>query len=73
MKMLELFNYPNQALAGRGRILDVLQQNAMPPGDGMKNADERASLLVLANEFKRLGDAAFQFETDKTQTAKQTH
>lgn len=70
MKMLEMLNYPNQALSGRGRILEVLQQNAMPPGDGLKNDDERKSLLAFATEFKRLGDAAFQFETAKTQTAK---
>ena len=73
MKMLELFSYPNQALAGRGRILDVLHQNAMPPGDGLKNADERKSLVAFATEFKRLGDAAFQFETEKAHTATQAH
>ena len=73
MKMLEFFNYPNQALAGRGRLLEVLKQNAMPPGDGLKNDDERKNLLAFATEFKRLGDAAFQFETEKAHTTNQAH
>src|SRR5438552_1679539 len=45
MNMLEFFNYPNQALTGRNRIIAVLEDNAMPPIDGIGAPRDRQPLL----------------------------
>ena len=67
MNMLEFFNYPNQALAGRNRIITVLEENSMPPIDGIQNPRDRQTLLELAREYKRAADEALAFEKEKLQ------
>jgi hypothetical protein len=64
MNMLEFFNYPNQALAGRNRIIAVLEENSMPPIDGIENPRDRQTLLELARDFKRVADEALTFENE---------
>jgi YVTN family beta-propeller protein len=65
MKMLELFNLPNQALSARGRLVTALESNTMPPGKGIEDPTSRRTLTELAREFKTLGDKAFEFEGEK--------
>ena len=69
---LELFNYPNQALSGRHRIVEQLQQNLMPNQDpvrgynqGIADDGKRAELLQLAKTFAALGDQAMSWEGEK--------
>ena len=64
MSMLEFFNYPNQALTGRSRIIAVLEDNTMPPIDGIDNPRDRQTLLELARDFKRIADEALTFENE---------
>jgi hypothetical protein len=65
---LEFFNYPNQALYSRHSIVMHLEKNSMPPKNefglavGLADNSERATLLGLAKEFERIGDAALSFE-----------
>ena len=65
MNMLEFFNYPNQALTGRNRLITVLEENSMPPIDGIESPRDRQTMLELAREFKRTADAALAFEKEK--------
>jgi hypothetical protein len=65
MNMLEFFNFPNQALAGRNRIITVLEENSMPPIDGIGSPRDRQTMLELARDFKRVADAALEFEDEK--------
>jgi hypothetical protein len=67
MNMLEFFNYPNQALAGRNRIIAVLEDNSMPPIDGIADRRDRQTLLELARDFKRIADEALGFENETLQ------
>jgi hypothetical protein len=67
MNMLEFFNYPNQALAGRNRIISVLEENSMPPLDGIENPRDRRTLLELARDFKRIADEALKFENEQVE------
>jgi hypothetical protein len=68
MNPLELFSYPNQALAGRHTIVQQLVQNEMPVGtttpSGVGIADEAArnELIDLAKELARIGDLALAHE-----------
>jgi hypothetical protein len=69
MGQLELFSFPNQALAGRHRIVAQLTGNTMPYPDptrgiamGIADAAERQKLLDLAKTFADLGDQALLFE-----------
>lgn len=68
-KTILLLSYPNQALAARRSLVDVLRQNSMPPADPTKGAevgvrDEAAlrEILALAEQFEREADAALAFE-----------
>jgi heme-binding protein len=65
MNMLEFFNYPNQALAGRNRVITVLGENSMPPIDGIQSSRDRQTMLELARDFKRIADEALAFESEK--------
>ena len=75
MPQLELFSYPNQALTGRHRIVQTLENNTMPypdpirgiPLSGYHGGDEpkRQRLLGLARVFARLGDDAMRFEGEQ--------
>jgi len=65
MNMLEFFNFPNQALTGRNRIITVLEENSMPPIDGIENPRDRQTLLELARDFKRIADEALRFENEQ--------
>jgi hypothetical protein len=62
MNPLRLLNYPNQALTERHSVVVQLEQNAMPPGEGIVNARERKGLLDLAKRFAAAGDKALAFE-----------
>lgn len=68
MNPLELFSFPNQALAGRHTIVEQLEQNKMPlgastpTGVGIEDEAERKALLDLAKEFERVGDLALSYE-----------
>jgi hypothetical protein len=65
MNMLEFFNFPNQALTGRNRIIAVLEENSMPPIDGIQNPRDRQTMLELARDFKRIADEALRCENEK--------
>jgi hypothetical protein len=65
MNMLEFFNFPNQALTGRNRIITVLEENSMPPLDGIESPRDRQTMLELARDFKRIADQALEFENEK--------
>lgn len=75
MNDLLLLNFPNQALAARDSILEVIDENRMPPGSklagehaGIADPADRARLRELAKAFVDQADAAFEFE--KTHKAK---
>jgi hypothetical protein len=63
-RILELFSFPNQALAGRDRIVQVLQENAMPPSRGIPNEAFRQELVALARDFQRHANDALRFEDE---------
>jgi hypothetical protein len=65
MNMLEFFNFPNQALTGRNRIIAVFEDNSMPPIDGIKSPRDRQTMLELARDFKRVAEEALRFENEK--------
>ncbi|WP_437618102.1 hypothetical protein [Sorangium sp. So ce1151] len=67
MRILELFSFPNQALAGRNRILRILQANEMPPLGGIKDEAHRAELRALAKDFQQHANDALRFENDVIQ------
>jgi hypothetical protein len=68
MNPLELFSYPNQALAGRRNLVAVLTANAMPPMDatrpkpGLGDDERRHALIELARKFQEVGDQALAYE-----------
>ncbi len=69
MNDLLLLNFPNQALAARDSILEVIDENRMPPGSklagehpGITDPAERAKLRELAKAFVDQADAAFAYE-----------
>jgi hypothetical protein len=70
MKVLELFSYPNQALSARHRIVQSIENNAMPYPDtirgvkaGFHGGDEQKNrMLDLAKKFAQLGDQALMYE-----------
>lgn len=67
MNPLELFSYPNQAIAGRYDIVAQLEHNIMPPasGDappGMPDEGRRQRLINLASEFAAAADQALAHE-----------
>jgi hypothetical protein len=61
MNPLRLLNLPNQALSVRHQIVNVLQDNRMPP-IGIEDDAKRKKLLGLAQEFAATGDQALDFE-----------
>jgi hypothetical protein len=66
MNPLELFSYPNQALSGRHELIQVLDQNTMPPGgDAIPDTKRRSDLRALAQTFADAGDAALEFEESR--------
>jgi hypothetical protein len=67
MDRLSILNLPGQALSHRHQILDELEENAMPPKKdghpaGIKDPNQRKSLLELAKTFAEVGDKALEFE-----------
>lgn len=73
MEQLDFFNYPNQSLAARHRIVRSLETNTMPRGDtqrgipqGIQDARERSRLLALAKAFAEVADQALAFEGEST-------
>jgi hypothetical protein len=72
MAKLELFNYPNQALSGRHRIVEQLSENLMPTEDpmrgytqGISDGAKRLELLELAKKFATAGDEAMAWEGER--------
>ncbi len=69
-KSLLLLNYPNQSLAARHSLVEVLAKNEMPPEDisgkhaaGIADEAARGELLQLAKAFVKEADAAIAFES----------
>lgn len=69
MNDLLLLNFPNQALAARDSLLEVIDENRMPPGSvlagehaGIADPAERAKLRALAKAFVDQANAAFEYE-----------
>ncbi len=69
---LELFNFPNQAITGRHRIVQQLQFDAMPIADpvrgyplGLSDEAKRRALLSLAQRFAQAGDDALAWEGER--------
>ena len=67
MKMLEFFNYPNQALTARNRLVAALDENAMPPLDGIRDREKRARMLALALEFQAVADRALSHDEGRVE------
>jgi hypothetical protein len=65
MNPLRLLNFPNQALTTRHEIVARLEQNSMPPG-GIMDEAQRQKLLELAKEFAAAGDEALADEGEFT-------
>jgi hypothetical protein len=67
-QQLELFVYPNQALAGRHDIVAQLLDDQMPPAndlgvpEGIADESDREHMLDLARSFERAGDRALAWE-----------
>ncbi len=64
MNPLRLLNYPNQALTERHTLVAQLDANAMPPGGGIEEDDQRLKLLALARDFAAIGDQALDYERE---------
>ncbi len=69
-KELYMMTYPNQALIGRHRLVQILKDNKMPPEDpeqhqaaGIADDAVRADLIRLAQAFAAEADAAVEFES----------
>lgn len=69
-KSLLLLNYPNQSLAARHSLVEVLKKNEMPPEDttakhaaGIADEAVRGELVGLAEAFVKQADAAIAFES----------
>ncbi len=69
-KELVLLNYPNQSLAARHSLVEVLSRNDMPPEDpeqhraaGIPDDGARGELLQLAKAFEKAADAAVAYES----------
>lgn len=62
---LIFFTHPSQALVARHDIVKALEDNRMPPPDGIADNDQRQKLLELAKRFADQGDRALAYE--KTQ------
>jgi hypothetical protein len=62
MNPLRLLIYPNQALTVRHAIVQQMEQNAMPPGEGIPDDAERQQLIELARTFAEVGDQALDYE-----------
>lgn len=64
MEMLELLNYPNQALTARNRIVTTLERNEMPPIRGIEDPARRRALTDLARRFQATANQALLYEDD---------
>ena len=69
-KGLVLLNFPNQSLAARHSLVEVLVKNEMPPEDtrnhraaGIDDDAVRGELIRLAKDFVKVADAAVAFES----------
>lgn len=69
---LQMLNYPNQALAGRHTIVQMLREDKMPPMDkdtgkpaGLHNDTVREELIKLALVFEKEADAALKYESSR--------
>ena len=66
---LLLLNYPNQALTLRHETLRQIEENLMPPPNGVKDPAEREKLIELARNFAKAGDEALTYEGEVVKTA----
>jgi hypothetical protein len=62
MNPLRLLNFPNQALSVRHQIVKQLEQDRMPPNEGIPNSVQRQKLLELARTFAAVADQALDYE-----------
>jgi hypothetical protein len=68
MQTLILLNYPNQSLGAREKLIEVFEENRMPPATsdsrpgGIENEKIRGKLLKLAKKFASLADKAFAYD-----------
>jgi hypothetical protein len=62
MNPLRLLNFPNQALTVRHQIVTQLEQNRMPPGEGITDDTQRQKLIEWAKRFAAVGDQALDYE-----------
>ncbi len=69
VSQLVLLNYPNQAIYARNAIVAELEGLSMPPGIGVKDANERQELLRLAREFQAAAEMALKIEGERTAQA----
>jgi hypothetical protein len=65
MNPLRLLNYPNQALTERHRLVEQVEQNLMPPENGIASAAARRRLIALAKRFAQTGDRALAYEGER--------
>jgi hypothetical protein len=71
-KELLLLNFPNQSLAGRHKLVEMLAEKRMPPADtdnihpaGIADDVVRTELIQLAQTFVKEADAAVAFESSR--------
>jgi hypothetical protein len=76
--VLVLLGYPNQALAARESLVEVLEKNSMPPAEpsrgwsrGIRDETIRLEMLRAAQEFRAEGDAALSYEGVKIERAEE--
>ncbi|MBE9179142.1 hypothetical protein IQ268_11280 [Oculatella sp. LEGE 06141] len=62
MNPLLILNYPNQALTLRHETVRQIQENLMPPPNGIPDEAERQRLVTLAEAFAKAGDEALAYE-----------
>jgi hypothetical protein len=62
MNPLRLLNFPNQALSVRHQIVQQLEQNRMPPAEGIADDAQRWKLIERARSFAEVGDQALDYE-----------
>ncbi|NET34151.1 MAG: hypothetical protein F6K19_19360 [Cyanothece sp. SIO1E1] len=72
MKQLLLLNYPNQALTLRHETLRQIEEDLMPPPNGVSDPAQKQKLVELAKAFSDAGDQALAYEGEPLTTAVQS-
>ena len=66
---LELFNYPNQAISARHRLVNALETTQMPPGEEIPE-EELQEIIALARKFEAAGDKVLSAVGEATTESK---